>query len=150
MRKKKLIDEDQAQLEYAADKLEDARLLYQRQQPRRWVVLILFLILGGAIGYYAPTITNFLSVAMYDRKSLDQVMYEYLGGITLKQVISDEVMLVAYDYNSQQPRFYSKTFDDYDTNIFGRQVYEATGASSAAPTYFDPKFIRNDYGIEEI
>lgn len=81
--RKKLYEEDQMQVQYAADKVAEARLLYERQMPRRWVVFIVFLIVGGALGYYAPYITNFLAVAMYDRQSLDAIMYEFLHGIDL-------------------------------------------------------------------
>ena len=87
---------------------------------------------------------------MYDRSSLDNIMFKFLAGINLPQAITDDVMLVAYDYNSQQPRFYSKYFYAEDSLIYGVEVYEATGASSAAPTYFDPKFVLNGYGAEEV
>jgi patatin-like phospholipase/acyl hydrolase len=113
-------------------------------------VFTIFLIIGGFIGYSAPYIANFLSVAMYDRSSLDAIMHEFLAGIYLPDAITDDVMLVAYDYNSQQPRFYSKYFYAEDSLIYGVEVYEATGASSAAPTYFDPKFLVSGYGNEEV
>lgn len=58
-------------LEYAADKVAEARLLYERQAPRRWVILTIFVILGGVLGYFTPNIVHFLNVAMYDRSSLD-------------------------------------------------------------------------------
>lgn len=64
--------------------------------------------------------------------------------------MSDEVLIVAYDYNSQEPRFFSKYFAYHDKHIYDVKVGEATGASSAAPTFFDPKSIEDGYGIDEL
>lgn len=46
-------------------------------------------------------------------------MFEFLHGINLTEAITDDVLLVAYDYNSQQPRFYSKYFYAEDSLIYG-------------------------------
>jgi patatin-like phospholipase/acyl hydrolase len=58
--------------------------------------------------------------------------------------------VVAYDYNSQQPRFFSKYFAHEDAGIYDVPIGNATGASSAAPTYFDPKVQKNLYGLTEM
>ena len=54
-------------------------------------------------------------------------------------MLSNEVLIVSYAYNSQQPRFYSKYFAKQDPNIYDILVANATAASSSAPTFFDPK-----------
>ena len=66
-------------------------------------------------------------------------MQDLLGSYNIKDVLSDEILIVAYDYNSQEPRFYSKYFSQVDSAIYDIPVGNATGASSAAPTFFDPK-----------
>lgn len=77
-------------------------------------------------------------------------MQSYLGAANIKDAISDEVLVVAYDYNSQQPRFFSKYFSNEDSGIYDVPIGNATGASSAAPTYFDPKVQKNAYGLTEM
>lgn len=73
-------------------------------------------------------------------------MFDFLKDVKLDGAVTDEILLVAYDYNSQQPRFFSKFFESEDGNIYNNEIWEATGASSAAPTYFDPKNYTNGYG----
>jgi len=86
----------------------------------------------------------------YDRSGLDSIMTDYYGGKNVEDAITDEVLIVAYEYNSQQPRFYSKYFTNQDPGIYNVTMGNATGASSAAPTFFDPKTIINPYELKEI
>ena len=63
--------------------------------------------------------------------------------------MTNETLVVAYDYNSEQPRFYSKYFSLTNPKIYAKQLSDATKASSAAPTYFDPATNTNGYGLTE-
>ena len=38
------------------------------------------------------------------------MMEAYYGDKTVEDALTDEILIVAYEYNSQQPRFYSKYF----------------------------------------
>lgn len=80
---------------------------------------------------------------MYDRKGLEKILEGYLGGVKFGETATDEVMIVAYDYNSQEPRFFSKYMAKKDPFIYDVTLDDATGASSAAPTFFDPKVNEN-------
>jgi len=77
-------------------------------------------------------------------------MERLLGKYHVSEALSDEVMIVAYDYNSQEPRFFSKFFSDKDPNIYDVTFGNATGASSAAPTFFDAKQQVDGYGFVEL
>mmetsp|Transcript_12911 Transcript_12911/g.20010 ORF Transcript_12911/g.20010 Transcript_12911/m.20010 type:complete len:97 (-) Transcript_12911:341-631(-) len=77
-------------------------------------------------------------------------MKNLLGHYNIDEVLTDEILIVAYDYNSQEPRFFSKYFSREDSAIYDVPVGNATGASSAAPTFFDPKQQLNGYGITEL
>lgn len=50
-----------------------------------------------------------------------------------------EVTLVAYEYITQTPRVYSKWAAEQNPNLGNIPMYDAAGATSAAPYYFDPK-----------
>jgi len=109
-----------------------------------------YIILGGCIGFIVPGLINKLSNAKYDRASLEGVMEDLLGKFTISQTITDELLITAYDYNSQEPRFYSKYFAKFNPRIYNIKVGHATGASSAAPTFFNPKNIINGFGLQEL
>lgn len=76
-------------------------------------------------------------------------MYDKLGAAGIMDALTDEILVVAYDYNSQEPRFYSKYYAEIDPNIYNVNLDIATGASSAAPTYFKPKDRVNGYQMQE-
>ena len=87
---------------------------------------------------------------MYRRENLEAIMEDLLGDFQFQDAMTDELVVTAYEYNSQEPRFYSKYFARMQPGIFDVSVDEATGASSSAPLYFDPKAITNAYGLSEL
>lgn len=120
------------------------------KQPRKWIVFVAFILFGFLIAQIIPALVYKLAHSKYSRASLDKIMVDYLGEANIKDAVSDEVLVVAYDYNSQQPRFFSKYFSNEDAGIYDVTIGNATGASSAAPTYFDPKVQKNSYGLTEL
>lgn len=106
--------------------------------------------IGAIIGYIFPAIVNKLSNSLYDRANLEKIMLDFLGDSDFSHVLTDELLVVAYDYNSQEPRFFSKYFAKQNPGIYDVALDEATGASSAAPTFFDPKVTKNHFGLTEI
>lgn len=109
-----------------------------------------FLLIGFMVATIIPPLLYKLANSKYSRKSLDNIMKELLGDFNIDEAITDELLVVAYDYNSQQPRFYSKYFSNEDAGVYDVPIGNATGASSAAPTYFDPKVQKNIYGLTEM
>ena len=77
-------------------------------------------------------------------------MMDYLGSERFDNVLTDELLVVAYEYNQAEPRFFSKYFSHENPAKYDVIVGEATAASSAAPTYFDPKIGTNRYDQMEI
>jgi patatin-like phospholipase/acyl hydrolase len=106
--------------------------------------------IGVVFGKYIPQSLNTINHSLYSRASLDNIMRKLLGNFTVSQVLTDELLVVAYDYNSNEPRLYSKYFAMREPLIYDLKVGNATGASSAAPTYFDPKVNENAFGIKEL
>lgn len=77
-------------------------------------------------------------------------MKDYLGAKKVSEFYTDEALITAFDYNSLEPRFFSKYFAKQNPEIYDVNIGESTGASSAAPTYFDPKRTVNAYGFTEL
>lgn len=78
------------------------------------------------------------------------MMHKLLGKYGFMEALTQELLVVAYEYNSQEPRFYSKYFRHQDPRIYDVPIGNATGSSSAAPTFFDPHKVNNQYGFTEL
>jgi patatin-like phospholipase/acyl hydrolase len=115
---------------------------------KKWMVAIPFLIVGLAAGYYVPEKIGSLFSAKYDRSGLDTIMTEWFPDY-IENVITDEILITSYEYNFEQPRFYSKYFSEQEPGVYNISVGDATGASSSAPLYFDPKSLEIPYGHNE-
>ena len=68
----------------------------------------------------------------------------------ISEAITDELFIIAYDYNNQEPRFYSKKFLDFDPGVYNVSIGFASGASSSIPGGFPPQVRRNDYKLKEV
>ena len=130
--------------------LGEAEKKYYEQRSLKWVVTIIFFLIGCTLGYEVPKITNMLSSSKYSRKNLDAMMKNLLGSYGFMDILTQELLVVAYEYNSQEPRFYSKYFTHQDPGIYDIPIGNATGSSSAAPTFFDPHQVNNKYGFTEL
>ena len=130
--------------------LSQARAEYDINRPKQWVILVLGLLAGVITGVVVPWGINKVTHSLYSRKSLDNIMKTLLGSYEIEDALTDELMIVAYEYNSERPRFYSKWFAKHNEAVYEVPIGNATGASSAAPTFFDPKVNFNTFGMEEL
>ena len=106
------------------------------------------IMIGVILSLGLPQIWNLLGNSLYDRRAITALMRELLGEAKLKEAITDEALMVAYDYNSQQPRLYSKYFAEYYPAAYDVKMYQATAGSSAAPIYFTPFSYADEYGLQ--
>lgn len=143
------------------------------KKHRKYYVLAIGLVIAVFVGSIIPWVINRVSHATYKRDQLETIMETNLGDTTFNQILTDECMVVAYDYNSQEPRFFSKWYANKKEGIFGKMITykkdedgnlltsgkksieevalgDATGASSAAPTFFDPKTQYDGYNMKEL
>jgi hypothetical protein len=82
------------------------------------VVCLLGVIIGCILGLAVPSVYNFLNNSLYDRAAIEGLMDELIGRKNVSEAMPDELLIVAYDYNSKQPRFYSKHFSSLDEGIY--------------------------------
>lgn len=64
--------------------------------------------------------------------------------------VTDEVLVCAYEYNSQQPRFYSKYFSNDQPGIYDKEIAVAIAGSSSVPGGFQPQSVPTIYGQEQL
>jgi len=58
-------------------------------------------------------------------------------------------MIAAFEFNSNQPRFYSKYFKSELAGYYDVTLAQAAGSSASAPIYFDPNSYTNVLGLKE-
>ena len=121
-----------------------------RNRFKKWVVAMIGVVIGITLGLAIPGIYKVLSNSLYDRKAIEGLMDELIGRKNISAAMTDELLIVAYDYNSKQPRLYSKYFSELDEGIYDVQMSKATGGSSAAPVYFEPQSVLDEYGIQQL
>lgn len=119
--------------------LEKAEMDYQKGTLKKWGVFTIGLFLGIVLGLGVPQLSSMLSTSLYDRRAIEGLMDELIGQQNISAAMFDEMLLVAYEYNSQQPRFYSKYFSKLQPGIYDIKMSLATGGSSAAPVFFEPQ-----------
>jgi len=132
------------------DAVELRLLQIKANRPKRWIVMAAGIFLGIIICQSVYFLYFKICLSKYSRQSLDGIMKDLLGAHDFDDILSDELMIIAYNYNGQEPRFFSKFFSNLDPPIYDVPIGNATGASSAAPTFFDPKINVNKYDFAEL
>ena len=122
----------------AKKSIEEQAKLYLMNRHRKWLTTCIGLIIGVFLGVTVPIVYRAFTNSLYDRRSLEGLMDEMIGDRNISDAMFNEILLVAYEYNSHSPRLYCKYNSDREPNIYDVKMSLATGGSSAAPIYFDP------------
>jgi patatin-like phospholipase/acyl hydrolase len=94
--------------------------------------------IGGLLGWGVTEMFYTLGKYQFDRTHIDQVLKDMLGSHRIEHSLADEVLMVAYSYNAQEPRFYTKYLAKTIPDIYNVTMDVAAAASSATPLYFEP------------
>jgi len=92
--------------------LEESKDKYYANRSKKWLICGIGLFIGAVLGLALPGIYQFLTNSLYDRSAIEGLMENLIGKRNISEAMTDELLLVAYEYNSQQPRFYSKYFSE--------------------------------------
>lgn len=88
-------------------------------------------------------------MALYYRTGLDEIALKNFGDRYFKDIAIDELLVNSYDFNHNAPKFFSKSFAEWDPPRYDRKIFQAVAASSSAPVYFDPRRDIDGYGFVE-
>lgn len=77
-------------------------------------------------------------------------MRSMIGKRNMTEMMVDEIMITAYEFNSQQPKLFTKYGAETEPNRYQVLASNATGSSSAAPGFFEPQIIQNGYDQTEL
>ncbi|WP_419214900.1 patatin-like phospholipase family protein [Wolbachia endosymbiont of Rhagoletis cingulata] len=83
------------------------------------------------------SIFSWLNCAQYPHKNIESVLHKYFGDDILKNTLSN-VLITSYDIHNHCP-FFFKSWKE-DRNFI--KLKDALRATTAAPTYFVPKYLK--------
>ena len=71
------------------------------------IAVILFFVFGILAFFIVPLLYK-LTTSLYNRKGIESITKEKFGTVPISNIITDEILIVSYDYNNQEPRLFSK------------------------------------------
>ena len=71
-----------------------------------------------------------------------------MGKVKVTDALTEEVAIIAFDYNKHEPRVFSKFSARRDPQTYNVEIADASEASAAAPVFFDPKIIGDQILID--
>ena len=72
---------------------------YHSKVGRKWIFVAIFPILVGVVGFFLIPKIYGLFHSQFSRSGIERVTKEYFGEVMLSEAITDELMIVAYEYN---------------------------------------------------
>jgi hypothetical protein len=106
--KETLAHGDYKSLKHAEEKLLKWDTEYRERKGRKWITMIIGTILFAIIGWIVMPLTNKLKHSLYDRRGLAGVTETKFGETRMNEVLTDEVMIVAYDFRNHVPVIFTK------------------------------------------
>ena len=73
---------------------------YEKSRPKKWALVGLGLAIGACLGLWIPDIYKFATNTLFDRSGIESLLEDYLGGKNITQTLFDDMLIVAYEYNS--------------------------------------------------
>ena len=97
-----VVEEEQSDVlkDRALEYVRDIELQYSRGKLRKWACASVCLILGVVIAFPLSTAVFRANVALFSRAGLDAAYDEFIGDTLISQAITDELLIIAYDYNN--------------------------------------------------
>jgi len=95
-------------LEEAEDEVNRQENEYHENKGKKWIFMIVGFFLIGIAGFFlTPSLYN-LSNSSYDRSGIESICDELFGTVKIEDALTKEVVIIAYEYNTHEPRVFSK------------------------------------------
>ena len=130
--------------------LLNLELNIEKNRSKKWVWFTSMSITGFLLATIILPASHILDCSMYDRSNLDKLIDDHVGGLNIKDVLTDEILIIAFDYLYQQPRLFSKYFAKLNEAVYDIDLSTAVKASSSAILLFEPYVVTNSYGQAEV
>ena len=74
-----LVTQDHRKIKEASDILEASEKRYRESKQKKWIIMVVGLILGGLLGYFGTEFAYRATKATYDRKNIDNILDSMFG-----------------------------------------------------------------------
>ena len=81
---------------------------------KKWIAMLIGLFIFAGLGYLLMPVLYSFTHSSYDRQGIEKVCDEMFGTTSLMDALTEEVMIVSYDYNNRTPRIFTK----YGANLY--------------------------------
>jgi hypothetical protein len=143
-----MLTQNEAQMNKARTLLHLEKLKHRKNVFKRWVVAAVGLVIGVLLAQPAVLLAELAGAPLYSRKGMDDTLEELFGERTFYDLNVEELLAISYEFNSNNPRFFSKYMLDDDPGRYDISLRKAIGGSSSAPLYFNPLTFEDKYGID--
>lgn len=93
--------QNEIELEKAFALLLNEKAKYKKNYFKLWLCTVVGVILGVILAPLTLEVWEFTGYSLYDRSGLDGLAEEKLGNYTWKDILVDDLMITAYEYNSK-------------------------------------------------
>ena len=70
----------------------------EKNRSKKWVWFAAMSITGFFLASIILPASLILDCSMYDRSNLDYIIEDHVGGLNIKDVLTDEILIIAFDY----------------------------------------------------
>ena len=106
------------ELNHAVSLLKREQTQYKNNYFMMWVLTIIGVLIGACLTPLALDIWELLGWALFDRSGLDSLSLDKLGNNSWNDILQQDLIITSYEYNSKQPRFYSKYFNNLNPGLY--------------------------------
>jgi hypothetical protein len=99
---------DYKTLKHAEEKLFKWDLKYRERKGRKWITMLIGMLALGITGWFVIPLFNKLNHSLYNRLGLQGVTEEKFGETRISEVLTDDIMIVAYDFRNHKPVIFTK------------------------------------------
>ena len=90
------------------DKLKKQEEKYHKKKSRKYYFMLVGMALFGYAGWQLMTNLRNFTYSLYDRTGLEKVTTEQFGDVRISEVLTEDVLIVTYDFIGQRPVIFTK------------------------------------------
>ena len=119
-----LLSGDKKDLQDAEKVLLEKDLEYRERTGRKYITMLLGLFLFAPIGWFSMPLVQLVQNSLYDRTGLEGVTIQQFGNAKITDILTEEVMIVTYDFSNHNPVIFTKYAANKDSkmNVFIRDA----------------------------
>ncbi len=114
------------QIKEAEKSIHEIDRKYHMRKSLKWVIMLVMGVLFSLMAYYSiPYIKKAVS-SSYDRTGIEGICMNKFGEVNINEALSDEVVIVAFEYNSHTPFVFTKYNAQKSPEFYNQSIANAT------------------------